>query len=364
MKFNIDPDITTAKTLDSSFYTDQLNFDLAREQIFARTWQWIGSLDDVKQPASVAPREILPGLLNEPVLLARDAGNQLRCLSNVCTHRGNILVQQACKSQHIRCGYHGRRFDLSGKMISMPEFAEAKNFPSAIDNLPAVPFSSWKNHGFAGINPVAPLDEFLAELSERLSWMPVDSFVHDPSRDQNFLLNAHWALYVENYLEGFHIPFVHAGLNAVLDYNNYASEIGRFANLQLAIAKDGESAFDIPAGSPDHGKRVAAYYWWVFPNLMLNFYPWGLSLNIIHPEGLDKTRISFRTFIWDAAKLDKGAGSGLDQVELEDEAVVQSVQRGVRSRFYQHGRYSPTRERGTHHFHQLICEFMGAREGA
>ena len=355
---SIDPDITTAATLDSSFYTDEANFNLARERIFTRSWQWIGSLDDVKQPASVSPRDILPGLLDEPVILARDNQDQLRCLSNVCTHRGNILIQAACKSQNIRCGYHGRRFDLSGKMMSMPEFGEAKNFPSAMDNLPAVPFASWKNHGFAAVNPIAPLEEFLAEVSQRLSWMPIDTFVHDPARDQQFLLNAHWALYVENYLEGFHIPFVHPELNSVLDYTNYASEIGRYANLQLAIAKDGEAAFDIPQGSQDYGKRVAAYYWWVFPNLMLNFYPWGLSLNIIHPEGLDKTRISFRSFIWDASKLNQGAGSGLDQVEMEDEAVVQSVQRGVRSRFYKHGRYSPTRERGTHHFHQLICEFM------
>jgi len=358
--FCIDPDITVATTLDTSFYNDDANYQLAQEKIFARTWQWLGTLDDVKPQGTVAPRELLPGLLNEPLLLSRDDAGTLRCLSNVCTHRGNVLVHEACRSKNIRCQYHGRRFDLSGKMLSMPEFGAAKNFPEEIDNLPSVPFSEWKNHGFAGIAPVAPLAEFLTEVTARLDWLPVDTFVHDPRRDHNFVLQAHWALYIENYLEGFHIPFVHPGLNAVVDYTSYASEIGRYANLQLALAKEGESAFDIPAGSPDHGKRVAAYYYWVFPNLMLNFYPWGLSLNIIHPEGKDRTRISFRSFVWDAARLDQGAGSALDQVEMEDEAVVQSVQRGVRSRFYRHGRYSPTREQGTHHFHRLICEFMNS----
>lgn len=362
MKLTIDPDITTATTIDSSFYNDEANYALAREKIFARSWQWIGALDDVKQPGTLAPREMLPGLLSEPLVLSRDEDNGLRCLSNVCTHRGNILVHAACKSKHIRCQYHGRRFDLTGKMLSMPEFDQAKNFPAPMDNLPGVPFAAWQNHGFAGVAPVAPLGEFLAEVNARLDWMPIDLFVHDPTRDHDFLLNAHWALYVENYLEGFHIPFVHPGLNAVLDYKTYASEIGRYANLQLALAKEGEAAFEIPPGSPDHGKRVAAYYYWVFPNLMLNFYPWGLSLNIIEPQGVAKTRIRFRSFVWDASKLDSGAGSGLDQVEMEDEAVVLMVQRGVRSRFYQHGRYSPTREMGTHHFHRLICEFMN-REG-
>ena len=238
MKFTIDPDITTATTIDSSFYNDEANYKLAREKIFARSWQWIGSLDEVKESGTVAPREILPGLLSEPLVLSRGEDNALRCLSNVCTHRGNILVHEACKSKNIRCQYHGRRFDLSGKMLSMPEFAEAKNFPAPSDNLPVVPFAAWQNHGFAGVAPVAPLEEFLAEVNARLSWMPIDTFVHDPTRDQNFLLDAHWALYVENYLEGFHIPFVHAGLNAVLDYNNYTYELGRYGNLQLAIAKE------------------------------------------------------------------------------------------------------------------------------
>jgi len=93
---------------------------------------------------------------------------------------------------------------------------------------------------------------------------------------------------------------------------------------------------------------------------MLNFYPWGLSLNLVQPLGIARTRISFRAYVWDAGKLDGGAGSGLDQVEMEDEAAVEAVQRGVRSRWYRSGRYSPSREQGVHHFHRLLAEFMGA----
>ena len=192
----------------------------------------------------------------------------------------------------------------------------------------------------------------------RLGWLPLDEFRHDPSRDRAFDVAAHWALYVENYLEGLHIPFIHPALNQVLSFDGYAYELQRYANLQFARARDGEAAFELPASSPDHGERVAAYYYWIFPNLMLNFYPWGLSLNLIQPQSRERTRISFRSFVWNVEKLDKGAGSGLDTVEMEDEEIVRAVQRGVRSRFYRHGRYSPTRERGVHHFHRLLCEFM------
>lgn len=356
--YTVDSDITVAATLPGAFYTDSAVFAATRERIFARTWQWLGELGDVVNPGSMSPRQMLAGCLDEPLLLTRDEAGILRCMSNVCTHRGNLLVNQPCRGDQIRCGYHSRRFDLSGKLTFMPEFAEARNFPSASDNLPQVPFGKFGNHGFAAIDPVAPLDAFLGDVSARLGCLPFDEMRFDPTRNADYTVAAHWALYVENYLEGFHIPFVHAGLNQAVDYGSYTSELYPYANLQLAMAKEGELAFDLPPDSPDYGKRVAAYYYWIFPNLMLNFYPWGLSLNLVQPQAIDRTRVAFRTYVWDASKLDSGAGSGLNQVEMEDEEVVQAVQRGVRSRLYHRGRYSPTRERGVHHFHRLLCTFL------
>jgi choline monooxygenase len=91
---------------------------------------------------------------------------------------------------------------------------------------------------------------------------------------------------------------------------------------------------------------------------MFNVYPWGISVNAVTPLAVDRTRVTFLSFVWDAAKREKGAGAGLDRVEREDEAIVESVQRGVQSRLYDRGRYSPTREAGVHHFHRLLAEFM------
>ena len=110
--------------------------------------------------------------------------------------------------------------------------------------------------------------------------------------------------------------------------------------------------------SPDYGKKVGGYYFWVFPNMMFNFYPWGLSVNIVKPTGISSCTVSFLTYVIDEDKLRQGIGADLHQVEMEDEDVVQLVQKGIRSRFYKHGRYSVTRETGTHHFHRLVAEFM------
>ncbi|MGN6525636.1 MAG: aromatic ring-hydroxylating oxygenase subunit alpha [Burkholderiaceae bacterium] len=360
LPFAIDPDITRAHTLPSSFYRDPATYALAKERVFARSWQWLGDTTDVAEPGSLSPRQMLPGCLDEPLLLARDLGGELRCLSNVCTHRGNLLVDAPCRGQQqIRCGYHSRRFDLAGRMTFMPAFETACDFPSAADHLPQVAFGTLGAQAFAAIAPVAPLDAFLGDLRARLGWLPLHEFRHDPSRDRAFDVAAHWALYVENYLEGLHIPFIHPALNQVLSSDGYAYELQRYANLQFARARDGEAAFELPASSPDHGERVAAYYYWIFPNLMLNFYPWGLSVNVVEPRGIDRTRVLFRSYVRDPARLGDGAGADLDQVELEDEAVVQQVQRGVRSRLYDRGRYSPTKEQGVHQFHRLLVEFLG-----
>jgi len=176
--------------------------------------------------------------------------------------------------------------------------------------------------------------------------LAVGAMRFDASRNRDYTVNAHWALYVENYLEGFHIPFVHAGLNEIVDYPGYRTELHRWSSVQRAQAKDG---------------APAARYWWIFPNLMLNFYPWGLSLNLIMPQAIDRTRVLFRSYVADPSKIGEGAGAELDRVEREDEAIVEAVQRGVRSRLYTRGRYSPTHETGVHHFHRLLCAAL-ARE--
>jgi choline monooxygenase len=196
------------------------------------------------------------------------------------------------------------------------------------------------------------------DMMKRLDWLPLEDFVFQRGLSKDYYVNAHWALYCENYLEGFHIPFVHAGLNAVIDYGEYVTELFPYSSLQLGIAKQNEDCFELPEHSADYGKNVAAYYFWVFPNMMFNFYPWGLSINIVQPQGIDRTKISYLTYMWKEEHYNRGAGRDLDKVETEDEEIVQHVQSGIRSRFYTHGRYSVTREQGTHHFHRLIAQFM------
>ncbi len=358
--FNIDPDITIATTPEGSFYGDEAMHAAVCDRVFARTWQWLGDTGDVLAPGSLSPRMLVPGCLDEPVLLARDREGALRCMSNVCTHRGNILVKAPCRMSEIRCGYHARCFDLHGHMTFMPEFDRARDFPRGDDDLPEVPLALWGTQAFAALDPAASFEAFMGDVQRRVPWLRPEELHHDPAADRDFHVGANWALYVENYLEGLHIPFVHPALHKALDYANYTTELYRYASLQLAAAREGEAGFDLPRETPDHGRRIAAYYFWIFPNLMLNVYPWGVSLNAVLPLGRERTRIAFRSYVRDTGDSAPRAAAleGLDQVELEDEGIVEQVQIGVRSRLYGRGRYSPTREQGVHHFHRLLAEFL------
>jgi choline monooxygenase len=357
-RFYIDPDISKARTIAKDFYTDPALFEKVKQSLFASSWQFIGDTGLVPEAGDQFPFTLLEQFLDEPLVLTRNQEQQVSLLSNVCTHRGNLLVDKPCKSPHLRCRYHGRQFRLDGKFQSMPEFREVADFPSPADNLHTLPLFQWGNWLFTSLSGDNDPSGFLGDMIARVGWLPVKDFLFRPDLSAQFTVKSHWALYCENYLEGFHIPFVHAGLNTVIDFGNYTTELFSCSNLQLGIAKEEEDCFDLPVSSPDYGKKVAAYYFFVFPNMMFNFYPWGLSVNIINPLNIRETKVVFLTYVLDPAKYNSGAGSNLNQVEQEDEEVVENVQKGIRSRFYTHGRYSVTREQGTHHFHRIIAELM------
>lgn len=358
MKFDVNPDIKLAETLPGSFYKSQETFDHLKESVFLKTWQWIGHENNLlPQTESAYPFVFLDNFIGEPLALIRNKQNEVNCVSNVCTHRGNIIVHNPGNLKELNCLYHGRRFEMDGKFKMMPEFKEAVNFPRECDGLRNFPIHKWGPFLFIGLEPDFNFSEITDIFNERVGFLPIHEYKLNEDLCKDYLVNCHWALYCDNYLEGFHIPFVHEDLNKVLDYSSYSTEIYEHVNLQIGYAKSGEEIFKLPEGHIDCGKNVSAYYFWVFPNMMFNFYPWGLSINIIKPQSINRTKVSFITYVYDENALNSGAGALLDKVEREDEFVVEGVQKGIQSRYYQSGRFSPTKEKGVHHFHCLLANY-------
>lgn len=166
-------------------------------------------------------------------------------------------------------------------------------------------------------------------------------------------------------MEGFHIPYVHPGLAQVLDGETYEVINLPKGVLQIAFSSNSDvPVFDLPSFHPDASyqpegsQNVAAYYFWLYPNLMFNLYPWGLSVNMVLPQAVDQTLVRYQTYVWKKELLGKGAGADVGQVEREDQQIVTRVQAGIQSRLYKRGRYSPTQEKGVHHFHRLLAQVL------
>lgn len=358
LDLDVDADIRRARTPAPELYLAREAFDRMRERVLAPAWHWIADAEDLETGPCALPRTLLPGALDEPLVLTRDERGLVRALSNVCTHRGALVCTERGQSGTLRCAYHGRRFALDGKLLSMPEFEGVVGFPSPADDLERIACERWRGLWFASLAPSLGFDEFARELERRVGWMELERAKLDRRRSRDFTVRAHWALYCENFLEGFHVPYVHPKLSSAIDFASYRTELAEHGSVQIALARDGEAAFDPPATSPDRGLRVAGYYFFLFPTTLINVYPWGVSLNVVQPLAIDRTRVRFRSYVLDASRLDRGAGGGLFDVELEDERVVESVQACLTARTRKRGRYSPSRETGVHHFHRLLARAL------
>ena len=117
----------------------------------------------------------------------------------------------------------------------MPEFKEVNNFPSKQDNLTQIPLNRWRQFLFALLIQRLIFNSLIQDMEKRIGWMPIEKFKFDSENSKDYFVNANWALYCDNYLEGFHIPFVHKELNKVINYEDYKTEIFSFSNLQLKM---------------------------------------------------------------------------------------------------------------------------------
>jgi choline monooxygenase len=346
----IDENIAAAETPPGAAYFDPEMFRREVDRIF--TSAWLGLSPRNLPPRYIEPIELLPGALDEPLLLATDSEGVLRCLSNACTHRGMKLASESGPAKRIRCGYHGRRFAMDGRLEVAPGFEGAENFPRPSDDLKRAQIGQWASVPFVQVQSGQSFADWIAPLSPWLDFLPLDELRFDPSATRRFSIEANWKLYLDNYLEGFHIPTVHRSLAAVLNVGEYRIERLRGGSLQIGIAAEGEPVLPLGDSHPLRGQSVGALYFHLFPNTLFNVYPWGVSMNHVNPKGPTETEVIFERLVWKPGLLEQGAGADLDRVEMEDEAVVEATQKGLRSRLYDRGRYAPKHEAAVHHFHR------------
>lgn len=355
MRFEVNPDISKATAPPGWLYHDESTYNKIIQCAFKNSWQWAAHQKALPEAGRVYPLTILPGSLNNHLLLTRDDNNNINAFSNVCSHRGNIVCNKAGSAKKLVCKYHSRTFDLNGKALKAPGFENDYNFPSEEDHLKQWEIDSLGPFIFVANQPKQSLSDMFSHVQERVGWLPLNEFIFEPSRTKRYELDANWILYIENYLEGLHVNSVHgSSIAPTQDLHKYETHLIENGALQIGIANDDAAHFELPEGHPDYGKKIAAYYYWFYPNLMMNFYPWGLSINVVKPQSAQKTFVDFITYVWKPALLTPSDSYDLHQVEMEDELIVKQVQQGTADSNYRGGKYSTQWESAVHSFHQLL----------
>ena len=355
--FPFDLNIERASTLPSRFYIDPVVLALEEERVFGRTWQLVGHTAGVQDDGQYFTTDVA----GQSIVVLRD-GESLRGFHNVCLHRAGPVAIGCGKRQTLQCKYHGWTYRLDGSLLRTPGMEDARNFTADEMHLVPVQVEAWGPLIFANLDLTAPpLRHFLEDLPSRVNFDPAVSYACIDRREYQVACN--WKVYVDNYLEGYHIPLVHPALHKELDASRYRVEPRRYYSIQHAPLRGAAASDADRLYKPDAANAVAQYYW-MFPNIMLNVYFGQMQTNVVLPRGPDHTTVVFEWFALDQSADPKGDAwarrvAFSDTVQDEDREICEVVQRNLRSRIYDRGRYAPRYEQGVHHFHALLHEFLG-----
>jgi choline monooxygenase len=362
----IDSDIARALSLPATFYTAPSVLQLEREKIFGKTWQVVGHRHQLVNPGDFFTTE----LHGEPLLLVRSAQGELRAFYNVCRHRAGPPAEGCGSRKLFRCGYHGWTYGLDGSLISAPEFEGQPDFHSEQFSLVPVRAEEWFNLIFVNLDPnAAGLLESLGELPKQAGRF--HSFVETLQatslqgmrlfQRRTYEMKCNWKTYVDNYLEGYHLPSVHPGLNRELDYTAYTVETYARHVRQFSPIRGAQPGDASPRRYQETREDLTADYFWIFPNWMLNCYPDNVSLNIVLPIDADRSLAIFEWYVPEKDLDSKVARDSVEfshQIQAEDVAICETVQKNLHSRSYTRGRYSVKQEKGVHGFHRMYAEAM------
>lgn len=341
-----------AWTIPAAWYVDPRVYELERATVFAGSWQFAGRADQLDEPG----RFVTCDVAGEPVVVVRGSDRRLRAFFNVCRHHAAEVMTEAegCAKQ-LRCPYHGWTYTLEGELRGTPDFGGVCDFERTANGLLPVACAEWENWVFVKVNEGGDsLAESLGdELVGQSRALDLGSLRWVERRHYSFECN--WKVFVDNYLDGgYHIPYLHKGLDSVLDYSEYRVENGeRFCLQSSPVVSDGAEE---QTGAVRRGAR--ALYYWLYPNFMINWYEGVMDTNLVVPRGVDRTEVIFDFYFADvsegARERNRASIAVGQRIQDEDTAICKSVQRGLTSRAYTRGRLSVRREAGEHLFHRLL----------
>jgi choline monooxygenase len=350
--YNDTAPLSEASTIPAPWYIDSRIAELEEQEVFSKTWQMVGRIEQVEKPGQF----VTASVAGEPIVVVRGQDGILRGFFNVCRHHAAAVVLEKCgQATLLHCPYHGWNYGLDGSLKGMPEFDGVKCFERNQNGLLPVKAEIWEKFVFVNLDQhAAPLQEFLGRLVKRVAPLGISKLHYFDSRSYD--IHCNWKVFIDNYLDGgYHVPHLHKGLNSVLDYKEYTIENEDRYCLQSSPMVS--SSEDAATGATRKGDR--AWYFWQYPNLMINCYEGYMDTNLVLPVDVDHCRVIFDFYFGDVSESaqaynQQSVAVGA-RVQDEDLGICEDVQRGLKSRAYGAGRLSVRREAGEHLFHRLLA---------
>jgi choline monooxygenase len=340
--------IEQAETLPSACYTNPDMAEAEEKAIFSKEWQLAGHISEIPNPGD----SLCKTVAGNPVLVVKDDNNQIRTFFNVCKHRGGpVAVKKGTKSV-LQCQYHGWTYLMDGSLRGVPQWDRVDLFDKKDFGLTPVASQVWQGLIFVNVNENPhSFDDVIKGISERISPITLEDFQF--LSKSSYHINCNWKVYVDNFLEGYHIPIVHPELAKLLDYRNYVTEAEEFYSLQHSPFLDKSD------GNLYQTEDGQAFYYFVYPNFMLNILPGRLQTNVVIPNDENNCIVEFYYYYKDLNKpgIEKLIADDVaysETIQQEDIEICEAVQRGLHSRAYDKGRFSVERELGVYHFQSLI----------
>ncbi|WP_374585185.1 aromatic ring-hydroxylating dioxygenase subunit alpha [Pseudoduganella sp.] len=332
-----------AHALHASFYTEPHWLEFEQREVFGRSWQLAAHSGELQAPGD----HVVGDIAGKPVLIVRQPDGGLQAFFNVCRHRAGPLATCNGKgARALHCKYHGWTYELDGALRAATEMQGAQGFDKAAIRLPRIAVQEWQGLVFVALDAATPpFGQVFAGIAERIApaGLPQMRF----AKRDTYRLACNWKVYVDNFLEGYHLPFVHPGLSRVLDYRAYDTELAQWHSLQHSPLRNNDGIY----GDGN------AWYYFVYPNTMLNITPGRLQTNRILPAGHGHCIVEFDYYYSDAPEVQarvQAEQAFSDEIQAEDIAICEHVQQGLASGSYSAGRLNPARESGVWHFQNLL----------
>lgn len=330
-----------AHTFPADLYQAGVVDVLDKVAVLHRSWQLAAHTSQLLQTGDFVVHEIA----DQPIIVV-NTGEGIKAFHNVCRHRAGPLAFENGRAKTLMCKYHGWNYHLNGQLKSAPEMHTTPGFDVCDYQLPEIKTAQWQGLVFVALNQEVPeFAELVTGIKDNI--MPIDISQMKFYRRDEFVIDCNWKVYIENYLEGYHLPHVHPGLNQLLDYKSYQTQIKQWHSYQF-------SPLEQTTGFYGEGQ---AHYYFIFPNTMLNILPNRLQTNQVLPMKNNQCKVIFDYFYPDTAGIDALISQDQtfsDEVQDEDIMICEAVQKGLDSGSYNKGRLCMKRESALYHFQQMM----------